>query len=268
MSAGRRSVVLRTALLAFAVSLLVAGNAHAQGTLPYDPAQTNPQQSVNVVAGPGPLAFKVVSPDCPGAPFYIEVANENVYGPDQSLIDSARKDYFALSETSPGVYEGQTGAQWLSTPGTYYWMASAVAKCTDQFDVARNSPVRSIVITAAPPPPGSDQVPEVPEDSAILTIAQGKAEIPGLILKKTKKVARGLKRKCSRRGEGSILVVACTVAWHDNKKFNYNGAMRLALNDDGTLTARFDGRRATKACLKKKGGKKCYKKWTFNYDSV
>src|SRR5206468_5710 len=122
---------------------------------------------------------------------------------------------FALTETSPGDYTGQASGAWLSTPATYYWTASGVAKCAgDPYAVDRVSSARSIVINVAPPPPGSDQPPDVPEDSALLTIAQAKAEIPALILKRTKKVARGLKRKCSRRGEGSLLVVACTVSWN------------------------------------------------------
>ena len=57
------------------------------------------------------------------------------------------------------------------------------------------------------------------------------------MLKAKRKSARGLKRTCSRRSSGSILVVACTVSWSDNKKYSYNGRMRLALNDDGTLPA-------------------------------
>ena len=106
------------------------------------------------------------------------------------------------------------------------------------------------------------------EDSEILSVAQAKAEVPNVILKRTKKVARGLKRKCARRGEGSVLIVYCTISWNDNKKYNYNGSMRLARNDDGTLSVRFDGRRAQRTCLKKGGGKRCYKKWKFSYEEL
>jgi hypothetical protein len=265
-----RSVARKAGLLAAALVVAVPAAAFAAGALPYDAAQTNPQQSQNYVAGPGPASFTVVSPDCPGASLFVDVANQNVFGPDDRLIESARKEHFPLAESlsSPGTYIGQATAQWLSTPGTYYWHASGAAKCDAAFEIDRVSPVRSIVINAAPTPPDAGAPPEVDEDSALLTINQAKGEIPGLILKRTKKVARGLKRKCSRRGEGSLLVVACTVSWHDNKKYNYNGSMRLALNDDGTLSVRFDGRRATKSCVKRKGGKKCFKKWVFKYDSV
>ena len=44
--------------------------------------------------------------------------------------------------------------------------------------------------------------------------------------------------------------------------------MRLARNDDGTLSVRFDGRRAQRTCLKKGGGKRCYKKWKFSYEQL
>jgi hypothetical protein len=261
--------IARRAVTAAALLALVPVTALAAGTLPYDPSQTTPAQSQNFVAGPGPLPFHFVSHDCPGASLFIDVADSTQLAPDGRPLESSRKEHFALTETSPGVYDGQASGTWLSTPGTYYWTASGVAKCVgDPYEVDQVTPERSIVINVAPPPPGSDQPPDVPEDSALLTISQAKAEIPGLILKRTKKIARGLKRKCSRRGEGSLLVVACTVSWSDNKKYSYNGSMRLALNDDGTLTVRFDGRRATRACLKGKGGKKCYKKWTFSYDSV
>ena len=269
MALAWRSIARKAGLLATTLLVLIPVAALAAGSFPYDAAQTNPQQSQNYVAGPGPLAFTVVSPDCPGASIFVDVANQNVFGPDDRLVESARKEHISLTESSPGVYAGQGTGQWLATPGTYYWHASGVAQCAgDAFGVDRVSPVRSIVITAAPPPPGSDAPPEVPEDSALLSIAQAKAEIPGLILKRTKKIARGLKRKCNRSGEGSLQVVSCTVSWHDNKKYNYNGSMRLALNDDGTLSMRFDGRRATKACIKGKGGKKCFKKWIFKYDAV
>ena len=263
-SIARRAVPLAAVLFVLAPAAVLA----TPGSFPYDPAQTNPQQSANFTAGPGPLAFKVVSPDCPGASLFVDVANQNVYGSDDRLIESARKEHIAMTETSAGVYEGSATAQWLSTPATYYWHISGVAQCSDAFPVDRVSPVRAIVINNAPPPPGSDQNPEVEDENELLTIAQAKAEIPGLILKRTKKVARGLKRKCSRRGAGSILIVACTTSWSDNKKYSYNGSMRLALNDDGTLSVRFDGRRATRACLKGKGGKKCYKKWVFSYAAV
>ncbi len=44
--------------------------------------------------------------------------------------------------------------------------------------------------------------------------------------------------------------------------------MRQVLNDDGTISARFDGRRAKLSCLKKTARKidekRCYKKYRFS----
>ncbi len=273
MTRVRTSVVSAAALLALLVTAAVPATAGAAGSFPYDPAQTVPEQSLNFTAGPGPMTFRVVSRDCPGAAVHIEVASENVFGPDDTLIDTARKDYFTLTETSPGVYDGSTGAQWLQTPGTYYWLAQTIHKCTDIYDVPRVSPVRAIVVNVAPPAPGADIYAEIPEDSEILSIALAKSEIPRIILKRTKRIARGLKRRCSRRGAGSILVVFCTVSWNDKKKYRYNGSMRLTGNDDGSIAMRFDGRRATLKCWKRKQRAKrrassCYKRWRFEYESV
>ena len=264
----RWSVASGLTSLALLVAAASPAGALAAGLLPILPDQTTPTQSFNVVGGITSVSFKVVAPTCPGAPMYVEVASQEVYGPDGTFADAVQADRFSLVETSPGIYEGQTSAQWLKTPATYFWMASAVVKCEDVFDVPRNSPVRSLIVTVPPPPPAQDAAAEAFEDSELLTIAQAKAEVPNIILKRTKKVARGLKRKCSRRGEGSVLVVACTVAWNDNKKYRYDGSMRLARNDDGTLSVRFDGRRALSACTKKGGGKRCYKKFAFSYDAA
>ena len=265
----RRNVACGALSLALLAAAAVPTGALAAGTLAIDPAATEPAQSLNVQGGPGPLKFKVVAPTCTGASeIYVEVGTQDVYDPDGSLSDSLQKDRFGLDETSPGVYEGQTTSQWLQTPATYFWVAYAVVDCGLGYRDPYISPARALIITVPPKPPAQDVAAEAFEDSEILTIAQAKAEIPNVILKRTKKVARGLKRKCSRRGEGSVLVVACTVSWNDNKTYAYNGSMRLARNDDGTLAVRFDGRRAKRACLKKGGGKRCYKKFRFNFDAA
>jgi len=264
----RRSVALGAVSLALLLAALTPAGALAAGSLPIIPDQTEPTQSLNVRGGPGPLPFKVTAPTRPGAAMYVEVASQDIFDIDDTLADSVQRDRFSLVETSPGVYQGQTSAQWLQTPATYFWQAYAIIRCELAYDIARVGPVRALIVTVPPPPPGQDAGFEAFEDSEILTIAQAKAEVPNVILKRTKRVARGLKRKCSRRGEGSVLVVACTVSWNDNKKYSYNGSMRLVRNDDGTLSVRFDGRRAPTACVKKGGGKRCYKKWKFADESI
>ena len=262
----RRNVACGALSLALLAAALAPSGALAAGTIDIDPAATEPAQSLNIQAGPGPLRFKVVSPVCAGASdIYVEVASQDLRDTDDTLADVVQKDRFGLSETSPGVYEGQTTSQWLQTPGTYFWLAYIYDDCGTAYPNPFVSPVRALVVTVPPPPPAQDAPVESFEDSEILSVAHAKAEVPGVILKKTKKVARGLKRKCARRGEGSILIVYCTISWHDNRTYAYNGSMRLARNDDGTLSVRFDGRRAKRACLKKKGGKRCYKKWKFSY---
>ena len=88
------------------------------------------------------------------------------------------------------------------------------------------------------------------------------------MLKAKRTSARGLKRTCTRRSSGSILAVVCSASWTDNKKYRYNGLWRMALNDVGTISATFNGRRALTSCVKKRQAKRtsvkgCYKKHTF-----
>ncbi len=73
--------------------------------------------------------------------------------------------------------------------------------------------------------------------------------------------------RCTRRGGGSILTVFCTASWTDGKRHRYDGSFRMALNEDGTIAARFDGRRATLGCLGRRRGKqakRCHRGYRFS----
>ena len=84
-----------------------------------------------------------------------------------------QKDRFGLTETSPGVYEGQTTSQWLQAPATYYWVAYAYDDCGGPYPNPYVSTARALVINVPPPAPAQDVAAEAFEDSEILTIAQG-----------------------------------------------------------------------------------------------
>ena len=106
------------------------------------------------------------------------------------------------------------------------------------------------------------------DNGELLTIIQARETIAPAVLKAKKKAARGLKRTCTRRGSGSILAVVCTASWNDRSKYSYNGSWRMALNDDGTVEATFNGRRALLSCIKRKrtqrsSVKSCFKKHKF-----
>jgi hypothetical protein len=261
----RRGAVSGAALIALGIATIAPSPTLAAGAMPIDAAQTEPAPSQSVVAGAASLSFKVVAPACTTTEMFVEVASRETYDSNNSLADSVQSDYIALTQTSPGVFEGQTNAKWLKTPATYFWQAYTVANCGGVFDYTLEyvSQTRELVVTAPPPPPAQPAAPEAAKDSKTLSVAQASAEVPKVILKRTRKTARGLKRRCARRGTGN-LIVYCTVSWTDNTKYSYTGSMRLARNDDGTLSSRFDGRRAQRACLKKGRGARCYKKWTFS----
>jgi hypothetical protein len=251
-------------LIALGIATIAPSPVLAVGSMPIDAAQTAPAQSHSIVAGSAALSFKVVAPGCATTEMFIEVASRETFDSNTSLADAVQTDYFALTQTSPGVFEGQTSAGWLKKPATYFWQAYTVANCGGVFDYTLEyiSLTRELVVVP-PPPPAQTVAPGAAEDSKTLSVAQARAEVPKVILKRTKKSARGLKRTCARRGSGN-LIVYCTVSWSDGKTYSYEGSMRLARNDNGTLSARFDGRRARRACLKRGGGKRCYKRWTFS----
>lgn len=235
--------------------------------MPIDEAQTLPTQNQSIVVGAASVAFKVVAPGCTTAEMVIEVASQETYESNGSFSDTVQRDYFTLPQTGPGVFEGQTSAAWVKAPAAYYWQAYAVANCGGVFEymVEHVGPTRTLTIAPRPSRPVQTAVPVATQQT--LSVAQASTEVANAIRKRTKKAARALKRKCARPGT-SVLVVSCTLSWTDSTKYNYTGSMRLTRNDDGTLSARFDGRRAQRTCVKKGGGKRCYKKWKFSYEEL
>jgi hypothetical protein len=254
----RRFVVLGGGLVA--LSFAAPSSAPAAGTMPIDAAQTEPAQAVHLTAGQPSVAFKVIAPPCSTDEMSIEVASRDTYDANSSLADAAQEDYFALTQTSPGVFQGQTSAPWLKKPGLYFWQAYALANCGGVFNSVLEyvSATRQLFVAPAPSAPAA-----IPAVAQTLSVAQAKAEVPKVILKRTTKAARGLKRKCLPRSAGG-LIVDCAISWSDSRKYSYSGTMRVTRNDDGTLSARFDGRRARRTCLTKGGGRSCYKKWAFS----
>jgi hypothetical protein len=260
----------RTAVLAALIAALaLPGTALASGQLAT--TEMTPAQSANIVATTS-LTFRVRS-SCQGQLMQVLVGRDSTLDADGLLVAGAQVDRFTLSETTPGVYEGATTATWLQTPGTYFWQAEAPnAKCdlgTPDGGPALiyTSGVVGITILPGSSGGGGDTNVDVTDNSEILTIAQAKASLPDVLRKGTRRTPRRVSGLCTRHGSGSLLVVFCTTRWTDGKTWSYNGAVRQALNADGTISARFDGRRAKLSCLKKAARKideqACYRKFHF-----
>ncbi len=257
-------VLLLSCVLA---ALILPAFASAAGEFPV--TQMAPAQSTNLAPGSTPL-FRVTSP-CAGQLVSVTVANQDIRDGEGRLAASVQVDGFQLSETgqATGVYEATARAAWLQAPGTYFWQASSVANCSDSSGPTAPlvSPVVAIIVSAPTSASGDVSPTTVDDNSEILTLAQAKSALPSVITKGTRRTGRRISGRCTRRGSGSILVVFCTTRWTDGKRYTYNGSVRQALNDDGTISARFDGRRAKLSCLKKTARKvdekRCYRKYRF-----
>jgi hypothetical protein len=242
-----------------AALLLVAPTALGAGQLTVTDMQ--PAQSTNLQPGTA-VTFRVTSA-CVNQAMFVEVSTSSTLDADGTLADVGQQDRVSMEAQPDGTYTATVrGSAWLSTPGTYYWQGSIAGVCEGLEKQTWVTPVVGIVVLKPASGGGEDVTAEVQDNGEILTIEQARASIRDGVLKMTRRLPRGLKRTCTRRGSGSILAVICTASWIDSKKYRYNGSWRMALNDDGTIEARFDGRRATAKCLKTaKQKKRCYKRY-------
>jgi hypothetical protein len=250
--------------LALPAALLTAAPvAHGAGAL--EVTQLQPGQSTNLAPGRA-VTFRVTS-SCVNQPMFVEVANTQTRDEDGTLADAGRQDYLSMEAAPDGTYTATapSGSGWLNTPGTYFWQAQVNGLCGPSDAPIKQvwvSDVVGIVVTKPASGGGEDVTAEADEDGAIITIAEARRAARDGVLKLTRKLPRGLTRRCKRNVGGSLLAVLCTASWYDSSKYRYNGSWRMALNDDGTITARFDGRRAKLACLRTaKQKKRCYRRF-------
>lgn len=252
----------RFACLAATVATFLVLTASALGAGQMTVTDMRPAQSTNLTPGQA-VAFRVVAPSCVNQPMYAVVSNSSSLDPDGTLAKIGQQDSIAMEAQPDGTYTATNMGAWTNTPGTYYWQAQTTGICEDQLEKQTwVTPVVGIVVLTPTTASGTTEVAEVQDNGEILTVAQARAAVRDGVLKLTRKLPRGLKRTCTRRGSGSILAVLCSSSWNDKKKYAYNGMWRMALNDDGTIAARFDGRRATLKCLRKAPQRsRCFKKW-------
>ena len=253
-------------------ALLIAVPAFAtSGNLNTYITGLTPAQNAVINIGGSPT-FQVVS-TCKGMGLQAYISRSDTVDGDGAFLAGDVQDQFPMPETSfsSGTYEGTPQGTWLQQAGQYYWQVRAVAQCseTDGTIPWASQPV-FIQVVGQTTTSGTTDVTQQ-ENGDLLTIAQARAAIAPAVLKAKRKSARGLKRTCTRRSSGSILAVVCSASWTDNKKYRYNGLWRMALNDDGTISATFNGRRALTSCVKKRQAKRtsvkgCYKKHTFTAD--
>lgn len=250
------------------IALLLAAPALGAGNLNTYISSLTPAQNAVINLGGSP-AFQVVS-SCKGMGLQAYVSRTSSVDVDGAFLGGDVQDQFPMPETafSSGIYEGTPQGTWLQQAGQYFWQVRADAQCEgDTKSAWASQPVYIQVVGQGTSGSSTTDVTEQ-ENGELLTIAQARSAIAPAVLKAKKKSPRGLKRTCTRRSSGSILAVVCSASWTDNKKYRYNGLWRMALNDDGTIAATFNGRRALLTCVKKRQAKRqsvkgCYKKHTF-----
>jgi hypothetical protein len=144
-----------------------------------------------------------------------------------------------------GIYAATTslGAEWLGTPGTYYWQASYV---DDEDGDTYASPVRSLQVIP-PPPPDVPQplIPIGPPPARPLPAATPRPPDPRTVRTAvrraihaaTHRVAHKLVYRCVR----APAAATCRPSWRDVRN-RYRGTLRLAFGAN-PITATFRGKR-------------------------
>lgn len=243
--------------------------AGAAGDLTNYVTSVSPAQNAKLAFASTP-SFQVIS-TCKGMALVGYISRSGSVDGENAFLGGDLQDQFPMPEVTfgSGVYQGTPQGTWLQQAGDYYWQVRAAsAQCAGEPAIAWSLPPIGIQVLGSTSSSGTVDVTEQ-DNGELLTIVQARDTIGPAVLKAKKKSARGLKRTCTRRGSGSILAVICTASWNDRSKYSYNGSWRMALNDDGTVSATFNGRRALLSCVKRKRSqrasvKSCFKKHKFS----
>jgi len=152
-------------MIRFAVTLLAAAAAlllapAAQAVDPLTVSASSPPNGAFVPPTPTggiPWQLRVTGPP-PGADVSVTIATSPTTGPDGTLPNSDRVDFFFLSEDPavPGSFGGSSDPgpnAWSETEGIYYWQA--IATWTDDAGTFHSaaSQVQTVNIGTAPPTP-------------------------------------------------------------------------------------------------------------------
>ena len=254
-------------LLVSAVLAAVLASAPAAGATSDLPVQSgiSPASKATVTAGLGTLTFTVPTA-CAGLSAYIDVSTDVQYDPDGTLLGTTTVDRITLDETAAGTYTGTSNGDWLNQPGGYYWQINGLGTCGTGTLGLWVGPTIGIVVKGTVAGGGGDGT-VIPDDPEVLTLDQARAAIPLAIKGAHKKVARSLRRSCRRDTSGDLGAVACRASWNERTVL-YTGEFTLVLDDTGDIVTRFDGKRATTACIKRRkkigGTKKCYRAHHFS----
>jgi hypothetical protein len=207
-----------------------------------------------------------------GAEVLITVATSPATGPDGTLPNDNRVDFFFLSENTPGAYSGKSDPgpnPWNATAGTYYWQARATwTDQAGQFHSAASKVQRIVIGTppaAAPPsgpsgpsgqPTAPGQSPSSPRTTIAMSARDATFYVRRLIRQRTKHRPHNLRYRCVRRSSRSF---RCRPSWRDSRN-TYSGTVTFThARTRQRIVARgtFIGRRASRRCTRTRSAASC-----------
>lgn len=257
-----------------AVVALALPGAAAAATHPLEVSSISPAPGTiaqNGSYGYGSQAFEVTIPSRPASySLRVEVASANVPGQDGTLADDYRVSgtfgSFSARDSNPSVYTGTISSSAWSKPGTYYVQFSVSGygtSCPDPGETScvLMSPVYTYTVTApasapvapvtpvAPSPapvtpPSSGGTDETP--ASLMTAAQARSYVRGVIRREAKRSAHNLKYRCSRMNTDNFV---CGSSWWDSR---YVWAVTIDVVDQGDdISYTGKGLRASWTCVKR-----------------
>lgn len=250
-------------LLAAGAALLLAPAAQAAEPLPL--TGVSPANGAFRPPTPtGGIAWQLtVSGPPPGADVAVTVASSPVTGPDGTLPNDNRLDFFFLSENpaAPGQFSGLSDPgpnAWSANVGTYYWQV--VATWTDAAGVFHSAASAVELLNIGTPPPAPPPSAAGGGGATRTTLAMSSLDAPfyvrRLIRLRTRRRPVGLHYGCKRLDSRSF---RCRPTWRDRRNV-YSATATLTHTRSGprvVARATFTGRRASRACVRRRSVRSC-----------
>ena len=263
-------------LLTVAAALLLAPAAQAVEPLPLV-AASPPNGAVVPPTPTGgiPWAVRVTGPP-PGADLAVTIASSSATGPDGTLPNDNRVDFFFLSEDPavPGSFGGRSDPgpnAWSANVGPFYWQA--VATWTDAAGVFHSAAtaVQTVNIGTAPPPGAGGAgggaggagggAGGAGAGAVRTTLTMSSLDAPfyvrKLIRQKAKRTPVGLRYGCKRLTSRAF---RCHPTWHDSRNaYSATTATFTHARSGDRVVARatLSGRRASRTCTRRRSVAAC-----------
>ena len=254
-------------LLAVSADAAVPFAAPSQAAQPLAISNVTPADGAFVPPTPtGGVPWRISAAGLPAdASVLVTITQDPATGPDGTLLDANRVDFFFLSPdaTLAGVYNGRSDPgpnAWSANLGTYYWQVRAT--WTDAAGVFRStaSDIQRLVI-GSPPPPGAAPAPGGPSSrraTLAMSSLDAKFYVRTAIRRHTKRRPQRLHFGCVKRTTRSF---RCRPSWRDSRNIYSSGSVTFthSRSSGQRVVARgtFTGRRSSRQCVRRRSVRRC-----------